>query len=230
MGIIFSNQTLYYKMSSTYRIFIGGNRVSTAVALENGSYLQVFPTKQEYSNKASWLFAHVMVREEVTVVDPEGVSTIFKPEVYTLLYDGNFAASSGVRIMKEFYLQWFPCNASFSSRDELLAKNMKEFGVGMELVVVPTSVQTVLPPVTYPEVKKVSAWAKMTDDQRKERLGKMRAGLLASKARRLSRKEAEYWDPNDASLSAPLQNILRFYADNGIRINVVGEGCDCGEC
>lgn len=237
-------------MSSTYRIFINGNRVSTAVALDNGSYLQVFPHKQEYSNKASWLFAHVMVREEVTIVDPEGVSVIYKPEVYTLFEEGNFVASAGVRVMKEFYLQWCPCDASFMNRDEVVLKNTSALGTSTELCVRSVPTHTVLPPITYPPEepkRKISAWSKMTNEQRKERLDKMYGARMYIKARKerdqlanpvwseggffiqpstLIHKESKYWTKDTPGLDPSMRAILSILGP----VQRSGEGCDCGEC
>lgn len=237
-------------MSSTYRIFINGNRVSTAVALESGEYLQVYPNKDQFADKRSWLYAHCMVRHEVSIVDPEGITTIFKPELYTLMYDGNFVASAGVRVMKEFFIQWFPMDASFSSRDDLIVKNVPYVGTSTELCIShPIAVRTILPPVFYPEVPKVkvSAWSKMTNEQRKERLDKMygaRMYIKASKERKqlanpvwsegdffmqpstLIHKESKYWTKDTPGLDPSMRAILSVLGP----IQRSGEGCDCGEC
>ena len=41
-------------MSSTMRLFVNTNRISTAVKVKSGAILQVFPRKQEFSTEAAW--------------------------------------------------------------------------------------------------------------------------------------------------------------------------------
>lgn len=232
---------------STYRIFINNSRVSTAVALEDGAFLQVYPSKELYQDKISWLYQHVMVRDAVTVVDPAGVSQVFTPELYTLMEDRHFAASAGVRIMKEFYLQWFPCEATFSSRDALVGSNIKDSTAGAELCIHRVkAVHTVLPGITFPEEPKLSRWDKMSNAERTAWKERMRIGRMlakerveAMKERRAAEQEVrflpnpfwgqereEYWTAETPGLSPALRMVLAALGP----VRSSGEGCDCGEC
>ncbi len=228
---------------STYRIFVNNSRVSTAVALEDGAFLQVYPSKELLQDKISWLYRHAMVRDAITVVDPEGVSQVFTPEPYTLLEDGHFVASAGVRIMKEFYLQWFPREASFSTLDALVGSSVKDSTAGAELCIQKVvGVQTVLPGVVFPKEPKLSRWDKMSNAERTAWKERMRIGRMLAKERVQAMKERraaevvflpnplqrreEYWTAETPGLDPGMRLILSILGP----VRKSGEGCDCGDC
>ncbi len=58
------------KMSREIRAFVNCSRVSTGVFLKNGSFLQVYPSKQPWSNHNTW--------RQVVILQNKGKAVEFK--------------------------------------------------------------------------------------------------------------------------------------------------------
>lgn len=57
-----------YKMSSTMRLFINDNRISTAVKTKSGSILQVYPAKLTFSDEVAWQnYWHEAMKPKITL-------------------------------------------------------------------------------------------------------------------------------------------------------------------
>jgi hypothetical protein len=68
------------KMSREIRAFVNCNRVSTGVFLKNGTFLQVYPTKQPWSNHNTWRQVVVLQNKGKTVEFKQGTRKVVMEE------------------------------------------------------------------------------------------------------------------------------------------------------
>jgi hypothetical protein len=59
-------------MSQALRIFVNDKRISTAVIMKNGDFLQVYPEKKTFANEGSWLNSWNHMRYPKVLVESEG--------------------------------------------------------------------------------------------------------------------------------------------------------------
>ena len=237
-------------MSSAYRIFINGVRVATAVSLGNGEVLQTYPEKDTYPDLDCWVFYSFWENRNgassYALVAPDGSSTTYFPERYTLFHGGK-CVSAGVRI-GSLYMQRYPYHDVFMGKDGLLADRAPHFGVETCLRV-RTKAPDVVPAKPQPRKER----RVLTEEQRdvlRARLVRARAAKAARKERTaiyrygpnqyvserearvefmpnpLAPREATYWTADMPGLHPSLRMLLSVLGP----VERSGEGCDCGEC
>ena len=187
---------------SAYRIFINNLRVATAVSLESGEFLQVYPSKRVFPCKEQWasdtFWANRLgAPRSYTLGLPDGSKITYGQEKYKLFHDGK-CASVGFRV-GDAYIQRYPYFAG-GTRIQLISERAPLFGVETCLYV-----KTKVPIVSAaPEPKeRVSRWAKMTEEERDAWKYKMRMARMI--------KEKRFFPDEPAPSVAPaLDNEVRF--------------------
>lgn len=242
---------LYFNFTmSAYRLFIQDSRVATAVRLDDGSFLQVYPDRFVFPDQEAWVFTafweHRNGARAYTLAFPDGSRISYVAEAYTLFQAGR-CRSAGHRV-GNLYVQRYPYVDVFASRDRLLAKRARRFGVSTRL-----RLRVKFPVVSAPPAPKerVSYWQKLSQEQREAWKDKMQAARLAAKERRAAPQQREevqfisvldslrsqglaeddcedsYYDEEDFARMHPSLAMV-FRALGPIRKS--GEGCDCGDC
>ena len=172
-------------MSSAYRIFINGNRVATAVLLDDGKVLQTYPHRDVVCNLDTWVFWSFWDNREesssYTLSHPDGSKVTYSPERYVLKQAGH-CVSAGKRIGL-FFIQTYPLRDEFMNEDSLLAERAPLTGVptllevkSREAVVTPAPARVLERPVSY--------WLRMTDAERHAWRDRMRLAREAARERR----------------------------------------------
>ena len=168
---------------SAYRIFIFDNRVSTAVCLEDGSYLQVHPVRKVFPTQDIWVRETFWANREggprsYTLGLPDGSKVTYLAGRYTLFQDGK-CVSSGFNV-GAVYVQRYPYVAA-GTRTDLISERAKLFGVSTDL-----RVKSKAPVITAaPEPKeRVSRWAKMSQQEREAWPIRMREARAQARKRR----------------------------------------------
>lgn len=217
-------------MSSTYRIFIQDARVATAVTLDSGEFLQVYPAKALFRDQETWISDTFWVNRAAnsrsyTLGLPDGSRVTYLADKYKLFHGGK-CVSAGYRV-GDAHMQRYPYIAC-GTRVQLISERAPLFGVETSL-----HVEAKKPVVTAaPEPKeRVSRWAKMSDDERSAWVSRMRAARMAAKERRHAstdfvsagnlidpHKRKEYYEPNDANIHPAHRMILQALANGGHRV------------
>ncbi len=232
-------------MSSAYRIFINGNRVATGVSLPSGQVFQTYPEKDTFPDQESWIFWSFWENRNgassYTLSCPDGSSTTYFPELYTLFHGGK-CVSAGARVGC-LYMQRYPYHDIFMSRDGLLAERAPRFGVDTRLRV-RTKAPDVVPAKPQPR-KERRALTEQERDVLRARLVKARAVKQARAVARervaaffppcsmveylpnpLAPKKPSYWTDDSPTLHPAVRMLFSALGP----VQRSGEGCDCGEC
>lgn len=194
---------------SAYRIFINNLRVATAVPLESGEFLQVYPSKRVFPCKEQWASDTFWDNREgaprsYTMEFADGSRVTYGQEKYKLFHDGK-CASVGFRV-GDAYIQRYPYFAG-GTRIQLISERAPLFGVETCLYVkakLPTVTAPPEPVAKMPRIswqqrlglgkwsnhatqepkERVSRWAKMTDSERQAWKERMALARRQAKERR----------------------------------------------
>ena len=230
---------------STYRIFERDSRISTGYVMKDGSFHQTFPKELTFTQMSFWMLSTLEGKTGVfTVGYPDGTKKTFYPEKYTLFQNGR-CVSAGTRLCGHLMRQRYPVHKTYESADSLVCSKASYYGGSTYL-----SIKSKAPLVTdkpMPE-RRLSRWAKMTDEERNAWKHKMRMartvkveplltpGLLDVRAlgeQGLAEDDGEdehYGEEDFQRMHPTMAMALRHLTERYGPIRNFHEGCDCGNC